>query len=450
VNENKKGKQQNMKKIKLDTSTIDYVFSDCIDLFPQYLNKELRDNIIISMIDKLKKQLSQLSIYPTQVEKLKKDVEDKFFQSLVSSGTSVGLLSAQSIGSVSTQMTLNSFHSAGLALQLVVSGVPRLLELLNASKKQKVLTSSFCMKKEFNTNIDYIKKTISHTLKEIKLKELIQKTRITQKRQEIWYDSFFEFFPNKNNALDEATGCISYMLDKNLLYRYNLPLLKIKEMIESRFDGCVVIFSPVHVAQLDIFLFIDITNKKENLSIEDNLKLFYVDTLRKKIETEMTIFGLAGISDYYISKNSDEYIINTYGSNLKDIMQLDYVDKESIKTNNLWEVLEISGIEGARLFLLEEMKRILDNVNDKHIMLLVDTMTHSGVIQSISRYSMKKDRTSVLSRSSFEESLDHFTKASFFGEVEPINSVSSNIILGSFTNIGTGKSKIIPDWKQIM
>lgn len=450
MNENKKEKQQNMKKIKLDTSTIDYVFSDCIDLFPQYLNKELRDNIIISMIDKLKKQLSQLSIYPTQVEKLKKDVESKFFQSLVSSGTSVGLLSAQSIGSVSTQMTLNSFHSAGLALQLVVSGVPRLLELLNASKKQKVLTSSFCMKKEFNTNIDYIKKTISHTLKEIKLKELIQKTRITQKRQEIWYDSFFEFFPNKNNALDEATGCISYMLDKNLLYRYNLPLLKIKEMIESRFDGCVVIFSPVHVAQLDIFLFIDITNKKENLSIEDNLKLFYVDTLRKKIETEMTIFGLAGISDYYISKNSDEYIINTYGSNLKDIMQLDYVDKESIKTNNLWEVLEISGIEGARLFLLEEMKRILDNVNDKHIMLLVDTMTHSGVIQSISRYSMKKDRTSVLSRSSFEESLDHFTKASFFGEVEPINSVSSNIILGSFTNIGTGKSKIIPDWKQIM
>ena len=198
VNENKKEKQQNMKKIKLDTSTIDYVFSDCIDLFPQYLNKELRDNIIISMIDKLKKQLSQLSIYPTQVEKLKKDVESKFFQSLVSSGTSVGLLSAQSIGSVSTQMTLNSFHSAGLALQLVVSGVPRLLELLNASKKQKVLTSSFCMKKEFNTNIDYIKKTISHTLKEIKLKELIQKTRITQKRQEIWYDSFFEFFPNKN------------------------------------------------------------------------------------------------------------------------------------------------------------------------------------------------------------------------------------------------------------
>ena len=439
-----------MKKIKLDTSTIDYVFSDCIDLFPQYLNKELKDNIIISMIDKLKKQLSQLSIYPSQVEKLKKDVESKFFQSLVSSGTSVGLLSAQSIGSVSTQMTLNSFHSAGLALQLVVSGVPRLLELLNASKKQKVLTSSFSMKKEFNTNIDYIKKTISHTLKEIKLKELIQKTRITQKRQEIWYDSFFEFFPNKNNALDEATGCISYMLDKNLLYRYNLPLLKIKEMIESRFDGCVVIFSPVHVAQLDIFLFIDITNKKENLSIEDNFKLFYVDTLRKKIETEMTIFGLAGISDYYISKNSDEYIINTYGSNLKDIMQLDYVDKESIKTNNLWEVLEISGIEGARLFLLEEMKRILDNVNDKHIMLLVDTMTHSGVIQSISRYSMKKDRTSVLSRSSFEESLDHFTKASFFGEVEPINSVSSNIILGSFTNIGTGKSKIIPDWKQIM
>ena len=83
-------------------------------------------------------------------------------------------------------------------------------------------------------------------------------------------------------------------------------------------------------------------------------------------------------------------------------------------------------------------------------MILVDTMTYSGNLHSISRYSMKKDRTSVLSRSSFEESLDHFTRASFYGEVEPVQSVSSNIILGSqIKNIGTGKTHVIPDWSKL-
>ena len=438
-----------MRRMKLTNENIEFVFQDCVSFFPNYLNKELHENIILKMIEKLKRELCGLEMYPSEIHVLKQEIEKKLFRSILCSGSSVGLLSAQSIGSISTQMTLNSFHSSGLALSLVVSGVPRLLELLNTTKKQKILSSSFKMKKEYNKNINYIKQTIGSNLKEIRLKDLIDKTTITEKRGEIWYDAFFNFFPTSKN-IEESRGCISFTLKKDIIFRYRLSLLKIKESIESRFEGCNVVFSPLHIAQLDVFLFFDLTNPYDYISIEENLQLFYIDSLRKKIEMEI-IFGIKGINDYYINKNTEnEYIVDTNGSNMKEILQLPYVEKQSISTNNLWEVLSISGIEGVRLFLFEEMKKILENINDKHIMILVDTMTYSGNLHSISRYSMKKDRTSVLSRSSFEESLDHFTRASFYGEVEPVQSVSSNIILGSqIKNIGTGKTHVIPDWSKL-
>ena len=242
---------------------------------------------------------------------------------------------------------------------------------------------------------------------------------------------------------------ISYRLDIDKLYRYKIQLLKIKKEMESKFDDITVVFSPLYLGQIDIYLHIDIDKKDPN--VEKQLKIFYKDVLKSKMEEDVLLYGIQNINDYYISKENNEYVVTTIGSNLKELCTLEYIKQSTLKTNNLWEVFYLTGIEGARKFLLHELKEIVNNeINECHIGLLVDTMLSSGTIQSISRYSMKKDRTSLLTRSSFEESIDHFSKGGLFCEKEHVNSVSSNVILGSFSSVGTGIGEVIPDWKQLI
>ena len=119
----------------------------------------------------------------------------------------------------------------------------------------------------------------------------------------------------------------------------------------------------------------------------------------------------------------------------------------------MWEVYELFGIEGTRKFLIEELKNIVSSdgtfINESHLMILADLMTNNGSIQSISRYGMKREQISVLTRSSFEESLEHFSKAAFFSERESINSVSASIMCGKRSNVGTGAMSIMVDWDKL-
>ena len=447
-----------MQKRNLSREEIDYIFQNVQELIPNFLDQRLKDNVLQNITGELRSDLSKLMIYPECIDKLKKEVEFRIKRSIVPPGESVGLLSSQSIGEKNTQMTLNSFHSAGLALSLVVTGVPRLLEILNCTKNQKSVQNKFQVKKKYGSNIENIQKTIGNTLRSIYLKDLIQSVSISiNKNSEtstdedsVWHEFFLFFFPSKHTLSDSSYNAkITYKLDIDKLYRYKIQLLKIKKEIEKKFDDVTVVFSPLYIGQLHVFLYIEID--KNNPHVEKQLNIFYKDVLKSKIEEDILLYGVPNIKDYYISKENNEYIVTTIGSNLKELCTLKYIDQSTLQTNNLWEIYTISGIEGARKFLIEELKQIVNNeINECHIQLLVDTMLSSGSINSISRYSMKKDRTSLLTRSSFEESIDHFSKGGLFGEQEHVNSVSSNIILGSFSNVGTGLGQVIPDWQQLI
>ena len=138
---------------------------------------------------------------------------------------------------------------------------------------------------------------------------------------------------------------------------------------------------------------------------------------------------------------------------MTDILTLPYIDIFSVKSNNMWEIYNIFGIEGARKFLIEEFINIVSNdgtfINPSHIYLLVDVMTFYGNIQSISRYGIKKENCSVLTRATFEESLDHFSKAAFFSETENINSVSASVMCGKRSKCGSGINNILINWDNI-
>ena len=165
--------------------------------------------------------------------------------------------------------------------------------------------------------------------------------------------------------------------------------------------------------------------------------------------------GIPKIKDYYIQKNDQtkQFYIDTEGSNIVELLKLDFIDKSTLKTNHMWEVYQILGIEGTRKFLLEELKNIVSSdgtfINECHLTVLIDLMTFNGTIQSISRYGVKKEQNSVLTRSSFEESLEHFSKAAFFSEKEMIRSVSASIMCGKRSNIGSGSLSLSMDWDKM-
>lgn len=448
-------------KRKIKEDDLDYLFSDYKDYFPNFLDEKLKEKVLNNIIEPLKEQFRKEEIYEETLPEIKEEIKRYTIQSIVPTGEMIGVLCAQSIGERQTQLTLNSFHQAGLAVNTVLSGVPRFLEILNATKDPKVSINSFEMYDKSYKTISEIRKRIGSELVHILWKDLIVSDTLYlkgEKEEEPWYESFELFY---SNEFRYHNCCFSYKLNKEKMYQYNISLSTIRNIMENEFEYLYVVFSPLHIGQVDFFIDLDEIEKSKETEIdlkekkEFYIELFLQEILRPKI-LEISISGIPKIKDYYIQKNDQtkQFYIDTEGSNMVELLKLDFIDKSSVKTNHMWEVYQIMGIEGTRKFLLEELKNIVSSdgtfINECHLTILIDLMTFNGTIQSISRYGVKKEQNSVLTRSSFEESLEHFSKAAFFSEKEMIRSVSASIMCGKRSNIGSGSLSLSMDWEKLV
>lgn len=439
-----------MIKRHLTINEINSLFINVENLLPSYLDNDLKKNILYNIVSPLKDEFSKVLVYENIIPTLQKEIDKLISKSLIDAGEAVGVICAQSIGERQTQLTLNSFHQAGLAVTTVVSGVPRFLEILNATKEPKSLVNTFQLKDK-TLSIKKIRKLLGSKIKEIFWKDIyISDEFIENKEEEPWYEVFESMY---SNDFRFHPHCITFKLDHKILYEYNVSLNDIKEILEEKFDDIFVVFSPLSYLQIDIFLDLTSIFEKEEIKNDDiTLKIFINDVLKPKLD-EILICGISKIKNFIISKNqTNEYIIEVEGNNMYELFLLPFIDHKIIKTNNMWEVYNIIGIEGTRKFLFEELKNIVSSdgtfINPSHLFLLIDIMTFYGTIQSISRYGVKKDNNSVLTRATFEESLDHFSKAAFFSEKENVISVSSSIMCGKRSKIGSGLNNVTIDWNS--
>jgi len=440
-----------MTKRHLTIDEINSLFVNIDSLLPSYLDKDLKNSILHNIVSPLKDEFSKILIYENVIPSLQQEVEKLISKSFINAGEAVGVICAQSIGERQTQLTLNSFHQAGLAVTTVVSGVPRFLEILNATKEPKSLVNTFQLKDK-TLPIKKIRKLLGSKIKEIYWRDIyISDEFIINKEEEPWYEVFENMF---SNDFRFHPHCLSFKLDNRILYEYNISLSDIKEILEEKFDDIFIVFSPLNYLQIDIF--IDLTSILEDSDVDIKndvtLKVFLNDILKQKLDDTM-ICGISKIKNFIISKNHcNEHIIEIQGNNMYELFLLPFIDHETIKTNNMWEVYNIMGIEGTRKFLYEELKNIVSSdgtfINPSHLYLLIDIMTFYGTIQSISRYGVKKENNSVLTRATFEESLDHFSKAAFFSEKENVVSVSSSIMCGKRSKIGSGLNSVTVDWNN--
>jgi DNA-directed RNA polymerase II subunit RPB1 len=146
-------------------------------------------------------------------------------------------------------------------------------------------------------------------------------------------------------------------------------------------------------------------------------------------------------------KPVDQYVLDVEGTNLYELLVFPGVDGTRTFSNDIHEVLDVFGIEAARLSLYEEINEVFssEKVNYHHLAVLVDTMTFSGRIVPVNRFGMKKNETGVLAKSSFEETSKVMFEAATWGDRDSMRGVSANIMFGQKPPCGTGFVDILVD-----
>jgi DNA-directed RNA polymerase subunit A' len=325
------------------------------------------------------------------------DVTKEHLDETISPGEAIGVVTAQSFGEPSTQMALNVFHFAGVQEMQITLGLPRLIEIFDARKEPSTPTMEIYLDKEHNNEKDA--KIIAEKIKQFKLEELLSEAKIN--------------FSDKK---------IMLKLNLNAVKRAHTSAEKIIENLKSK----------------DYKLKINDDSIIVNMPDADFKEIYKV---KEKLKSTI-ISGVKGINQILISKRDSDYVILTNGSNLKDIIEFKGVDARKIKTNNVYEVAEVFGIEAARQAIFDEIKNVLNSqgleINKRHIKLVSDAMTVDGEIRGMTRMGIIAKKSSILARASFETPIKQFINATIKGSKDDLVSVIENIILNQPVPIGTG------------
>ena len=344
---------------------------------------------------------------------------------------------------------MDTFHKAGQSEKTMTAGVPRFQELLNATKKPRIVNHKIYFK-EGNETIEQIRDVVGHQIVGLTFSDISLSVTVSlNKSQESWYDAYNLLYDTQGGC--PHPHCISFKLNMNKLFEFKLTMRDIATHIHSEFDDLSCVFSPPQIGQFDIF--VDTNNIELPLErilfvdSENATEIYLEECVQPLLET-MNICGIKGITEVFYAQENDKWFVETNGINsrtlntqyinYKVLLALGDIDFTRTISNNVWDIYEVLGIEAARAFLVDEFMTIMDGINTCHAGLLVDRMTHCGSISSITRYTMKKDESGPFGRASFEETMDNFLNAAARGEIEPTEGVSAAIICGKRAAIGTG------------
>jgi DNA-directed RNA polymerase subunit A" len=328
--------------------------------------------------------------------------------SLINPGEAAGVVAAQSIGEPGTQMTLRTFHFAGVRELNVTLGLPRLIEIVDARKVPSTPMMTIYLTDEYKTDRE----------KAISIARKIEYTKI-----ENVVDS---------TSIDMASMALIIHLDEKMLKDKGIEPDEVEKVIRKLKLGDFTIDRPDELT---------ITVTFQNMDSITGLFKAREKILNTKIK------GIKGIKRAIVQKRGEEYVIITDGSNLEGVLGIKGVDVSRIETNNLHEVENVLGIEAARELITKEIKKVLDDqgldVDIRHVELVADIMTRTGEVRQIGRHGVTGEKTSVFAKAAFEVTVKHLLDAAARGDVEEFRGVVENIIIGQPIKLGTGMVELL-------
>lgn len=360
-----------------------------------------------SLIEELQQQLLGREITVKQLNRILKEVEANYEKSLVDPGEAVGAVAAQSIGEPGTQMTLKTFHFAGVAEFNVTLGLPRIIEIVDARRNPSTPTMFVHLDEQY-------RKT------EKRAREVAQ--RIEQSSVERVAQSV---------EIDLAEGGIVIELDPSLLENKGVTTEQVLEKLQNsrpRLGDVTAEGNHIRVTP-------ELREGEEATHMAKLHKIY--EKVRKAL-----IKGYSGVKRVIIKKEGGEHILYTEGTNLKGVLRTEGVDTTRTVSNHIHEIADTLGIEAARTVIIAEAKSVLDeqglDVDIRHIMLVADLMTATGEIRQIGRHGISGQQSSVLARAAFEVTVKHLIQASIIGEEDHLQGITENVIIGQLIPIGTG------------
>ncbi|MEM0014423.1 MAG: DNA-directed RNA polymerase subunit A'' [Zestosphaera sp.] len=334
-----------------------------------------------------------------------------YLESLVDPGEPVGTVAAQSIGEPGTQMTLRTFHFAGVRELNVTLGLPRLIELVDAKRVPE-------------TPIMEIHLDDVHKYDEMKAREVARKIELTVLEN-----------VTKSVDIDLSEMKLYVRLDPEMLYDKGL---KPEDVAKTLSRGKSLVDKVSLSSESPDMIIIEIPRNYSDIIKAQKFR----DRLLK-----IKIKGIKGIKKVILQKRRDQesgreyYVLITSGSNLDAVLKVEGVDPKKVRTNSVHEIEGVLGIEAAREALMREIKNTLNeqglDVDLRHVMLVADMMTKSGSLRPIGRHGVVGEKPSVLARAAFEVTVKNLFDASIKGEADQVVGVAENVIIGQLAPIGT-------------
>ncbi|WP_266075161.1 DNA-directed RNA polymerase subunit A'' [Haladaptatus caseinilyticus] len=338
-----------------------------------------------------------------QTDEIARAVETRYFNTRVDPLDPVGTVSAQSIGEPGTQMTMNTFHYAGVAEIDVTQGLPRLIELVDARKTPDTPMMTVFLEDEYADNRE-------------------------RAHEVVWQIEATKILALGDISTNVADMIVSINLNEDTLKERMITPDEVAGIIEDSLgvttnqQGTVIEFGP------------DQPSYRKLLQLVEELR-------------EIVFKGIEDITRVVIRKeqtdDGEEFVLYTEGSAFGDVIEIEGVDASRTTSNNIHEIYRNLGVEAAREAIIEETmdtleEQGLDDVNVRHLMLVSDIMTNRGTIESIGRHGISGSKESVLARAAFEVTVNHLLDAAIHGEVDDLNGVIENVIVGKPIKLGTG------------
>jgi DNA-directed RNA polymerase beta' subunit len=435
-------------KRHLTSQEVEYILKDIKPVIgiPYDTSKSISDSIKLPLRD----ELQSLEVYPKIIPNLRKEIGDNYERCKIQPGESIGITAAQSFGQFYTQSTLNTFHTAGLAVKAVVSGVVRFEEILNATTKPKGVCCTIKFK-DNNTTLYKLRESLKSSIVYFDIKKVSSTIKYSPSTKSCpdWYDSFKILY---NNNFEHLTHYITIELNKKLLYEYLIDIEDIATAIETVYTDLFCVFSPIHIGVIHVYAdtsSITLPDEILHYVTQENMISVYMEEVVIPNLEKLKISGINDVENAFFMQDKDTWYIDTEGGDFAELLTHPLIDMENTTTNSIWDIYNTLGIEAVRQFLVEELVSIMPSISIYHSKFLVDYMTKTGTITSISRYTMRSEGSGALSKASFEETLDNLINAGLHGEIENPNSVSTSIICGKLGKFGTGICELKVDVSKL-
>tara|TARA_B100001094_G_scaffold312283_1_gene348802 strand:- start:12572 stop:17140 length:4569 start_codon:yes stop_codon:yes gene_type:complete len=463
-----------------------YILKEKLKINDNFENNKLI-HILIDIHLHPKILITKYKIQKEEYHQIVQKIEYLFEKSRISPGEMVGAIAAQSIGEPATQMTLNTFHYAGVSAKSnVTRGIPRLRELLGVTKNLKAPSTIIRLKDEYGSvrnKSQYAKNKLEYTV----LKDIVIQNQIyydpsnslfeTEIEEDIGMMQIYKDFltMEKGEDYDYEDKCpwiIRFTFNKELMMENGIVMEDVHiALMNYDVDKVDFIFSDDNAKELigRISIKADIKGREDELlnGLSDQTDVIAIfKNILEDMLTNVVIKGVKGITNIVMSEKEfykkqekeliqdKTWILETDGVNILEVFNSRYVDYINTYSNDIIEVYNVLGIEAARMLLIEQITEVIEYegsyINDRHIELLCDIMTNKGILTAINRQGINRGDIGPLAKCSFEDTTDQLIKAGIFGEKDKLNGVSSNIMMGQKINAGTGMCEIYLDEEKLI